>query len=772
VKKILTILFTAILGFSCLAISCNTINASAKEASEVGSLVGKYSLVSWKNGEAEYIGFLSEEGINTIDLCIELRVDGTYTWDLSALEMGVDIGTYQVTNHSTLVLAYSGGEDILAIDGDRLIYREDDYALTFAKQREVFESGNSLTDHLVGEYVLIYWDDEGENMVDRFDSFGIDASAVNIVLRADGTYIWDLTALGMETERGKYTKTGDDTLLLIYENGMDKLYINGSTLYLYTSEGGSIIFEKTNSPIPVQSERWVMTYWRDTGSESYTHVYSDQLREQGIDTDEIYFEFRTDDTFTLNLSATHEYAGIQLNGRYKVQGSENTVYFDWYESNDAENFNRPKQADLLGDGDWFGIVLPSHIDQWANASFKKTMPTPPFSFKDSLPASARGVYALSAWLSEDGNEYDMDELFGGLRSDLAYIDFLDNGQFLLSLHVLEPGFFAWGTYWMDADKVHLEWEEDWDTEYFPFPAAFGDSKIYLRNAAYEVLVFDKNFGGQYPASAVSYRDGYFNSPLGSAKTLDGTVLVVSIYVYNDDTPQWSGEAMAAFRKYLQYSMQYLEEAAYEYGKELHFYQYQTDRGSQDLFYTMKLEGRLAGGDDSDELVRATRTEIDNFIEKNIPYLELADKYRTNNVTYVIFTPEFDRSYAWPYYADFSRSEAAGRYHEKSIIFAGTNYVLAHEILHTFGAVDLYQEEGKQARRDFFGVSKELMEYIEEHYPLEVMRRTHMHTPQLSPFTAYRLGWLDDLPELVQFPKFKLPGNMPGIVAEHSYIPKK
>ena len=185
---------------------------------------------------------------------------------------------------------------------------------------------------------------------------------------------------------------------------------------------------------------------------------------------------------------------------------------------------------------------------------------------------------------------------------------------------------------------------------------------------------------------------------------------------------------------------------------------------------MDLDGWLAGGDDSDELIVGTRRDINDFIENNIPYRELAEKYRTNNITYIVLTTEYDRSYAWPYYADSSNSAVAERYHEKSIVFLDTGYVLMHEILHTFGAVDFYYEEGAQANRDFFGVSKELMDHIEKNYPYEVMLRTRVSEPQVSPFTAYRLGWLDSIPELKQFPNFRLPGDVPGIMARYSFDP--
>ena len=522
------------------------------------------------------------------------------------------------------------------------------------------------------------------------------------------------------------------------------------------------------SPVTAQTERWVLSYWRETGG-SYTFVYSDQLREQGIDINDIFFEFRSDGRFILDLSPAPGYEGLVLEGGYSFDRNESKIVFDWDKTGGPDGFFYTDSTSLMDDGYLFGITLATSADQWAQASFRKVLPTLPFSFKEGLPASACGMYAMRSWMTDEGDLVD-EFLLDDIRSDLLYIDFMADGRLLLSLHAAYPGFFAWGTYWVEDDSIVIEWLEDWDAHYFPYGAALSGGTVTMYNSFGERLEFDKEFSEYFPPSAISYSDGYSGSPLGSAKTLDGTVLVVSIFVRNNRNSLWNDELLAGFRKILRYSMLYLEEIADYYDTPLRFYQYQTELGADDLFYMMDLDGWLAGGDDSTDLIVGTRRDIDDFIENNIPYRELADKYRTNNITYVVFTTEMDRSYAWPYYADNSWSAPAERYHEKSIVFLHTGYTLIHELLHTFGAVDFYHEEGEQASRDFFGVSKELMDYIERYYPQEVMLRTQVSEPQLSPLTAYRLGWLDSIPELSQFPNFRLPGDVPGIMAHHSYTP--
>ena len=73
-------------------------------------------------------------------------------------------------------------------------------------------------------------------------------------------------------------------------------------------------------------------------------------------------------------------------------------------------------------------------------------------------------------------------------------------------------------------------------------------------------------------------------------------------------------------------------------------------------------------------------------------------------------------------------------------------VYAHEILHQFGAIDLYEGSG-----DF---SPDNCAYVAERYPDDIMYAAYDDGGRLrydeirlevGPVTAYYLGWLDELP---------------------------
>jgi len=227
----------------------------------------------------------------------------------------------------------------------------------------------------------------------------------------------------------------------------------------------------------------------------------------------------------------------------------------------------------------------------------------------------------------------------------------------------------------------------------------------------------------------------------------------------------------------------IEGEAAKYGKSVEVIYYENE--NLDLIYVATIDDSIykvnrAGRDQS--VFRKNTLDLNDFIEKNIPYLELADKYQTDNIAYLVFVNEIGYSYSSAYtraYPDAALPSEA-RYHEKAVIFnqVGTGDTVFHEIMHLFGVPDYY----RTGIDEDFGVSSEFAEYVYLTYPQEVMTNSgtekvtrdfdeHPPNQHISPLTAYRLGWLDDIPELKQFPNFKRPGNVPGIWAPYWYEPK-
>ena len=253
-----------------------------------------------------------------------------------------------------------------------------------------------------------------------------------------------------------------------------------------------------------------------------------------------------------------------------------------------------------------------------------------------------------------------------------------------------------------------------------------------------------------------YSKSYFGAPQGSAKFLEGRNLLVCIFV-SVGGAAWNPGDVTTAADNLKIAADFITDQGKKYGKTVEFtYDF---RQHTDLRYDMNFEGDFFripadGVFTAEDNATSDKTlkDMHAFIEENIPYNTLADKYRTDSIGYVVFVNATGWEYATPYRSGYDSIE---RYHERAVIFSGNNgypseYV--HEILHMYGAVELYVDYARD------GVSKEFVEYVAETYPDDVMRvcyqtRTRISN-SISPVTAYCIGWLDSIPEQKQFPEFK------------------
>jgi len=288
--------------------------------------------------------------------------------------------------------------------------------------------------------------------------------------------------------------------------------------------------------------------------------------------------------------------------------------------------------------------------------------------------------------------------------------------------------------------------------------------------ATRAITLDTSKGYHSESAAHSYSN-YLASPHGSAKLLEGKSILVSIFL-TLDSGGWDSQGESWATENLGIATEFILKEAKRYGKEVELI-YNTNPGSN-LCYAMKYDSELYdavnSGADNDKLhlVEPTFQSIYDFIESDVPYLELADIYGTSSIAYVVFVNTKGRSYACPYEVELLKYKVDS-YHEATVVFnkgqqtqaAGSPATLAHELLHLFGAKDLYESSS------FRNVRQELVEYAELNFPDEIMVRTSMplqfdekgdpyydKIPQkISRITAYCLGWLDDIPELKQFPEF-------------------
>ena len=273
-----------------------------------------------------------------------------------------------------------------------------------------------------------------------------------------------------------------------------------------------------------------------------------------------------------------------------------------------------------------------------------------------------------------------------------------------------------------------------------------------------------------PNSVPNYAHMYSNSMMGSAKYLEGRSLFITIFCTFENTV-WSADDISAVADRLRVAEAYFENEAAKAGKSLDLVS--DFVRNPDLRYDLDYVGEFfqypADGVFTEAVNKSTNDAnayMDDFIEDNIPYLALADKYETDSIAFIFVVKEW---YVNSYALSYSPEGSQNRYNEKVVIVYGSErppYTYAHELLHIFGAVDLYFDSA------YYGVSKDLVEYTERTYPTDIMYDGNYGDNEriiqmISPITAYCIGWLSDIPELTQFPQLRR--EFPAVYKDQSRV---
>ena len=217
--------------------------------------------------------------------------------------------------------------------------------------------------------------------------------------------------------------------------------------------------------------------------------------------------------------------------------------------------------------------------------------------------------------------------------------------------------------------------------------------------------------------------------------LTGPTLLYEIFV-SDRASSWSEERKQAIRRRVDDALAFLVEQGLKYQQRLQFEQVFAEPVSLDEEISNESQAdpgwtaraiEKAGGTDGATLVRQFR-----------------QSHKVDNVLILLHLNKPGHSYNISYYRGVPKEFAA----ERLILFTHFDSrrqtppaTYAHEILHGFGAGDLYfpfdQDNGRYVR------AKHL-------FPNDVMFRIDAHIGRLEvdEWTAYRVGWLKTLkPEL-------------------------
>jgi len=242
--------------------------------------------------------------------------------------------------------------------------------------------------------------------------------------------------------------------------------------------------------------------------------------------------------------------------------------------------------------------------------------------------------------------------------------------------------------------------------------------------------------------------------LGSAGYLSGTTVLVSIFVSDADyqwdfsNPQDQQTAQDALN-YMSIGTAFLRDSAARYGRDASFvYDWNANR---DLaFEAFFSDQSLVSGDTYYE-------PVDAYVRETISSDQLKQEYGAANIIYVAFfnTPDsLDRaSNAMGVFSegDYGMDEMLGIY-THCLGQEESPGVYAHELLHCFGAPDLYADAGDQD----YGLNADLRNAYKAEYPQDIMigdgvdpatdMPVYDRVPtEITDLTAYYTGLTDESP---------------------------
>lgn len=261
--------------------------------------------------------------------------------------------------------------------------------------------------------------------------------------------------------------------------------------------------------------------------------------------------------------------------------------------------------------------------------------------------------------------------------------------------------------------------------------------------------FWKLFKRQYPLS-------YYKGDYGTAENLDGKTLCVSMFV-NAETGSWTehDDLKDQSREKLGMAASWITENAAAYGKNAEFI-WDWEQ-SPELYYEVNNKHIQMG----DWLCENDGYNfLWDFMNNDIPTKKLLEQFGAENIIYIAFfrMPENNAQTAFSldcyYNKSFSYDMICMPEYINGREMSAT--IIAHEMLHSFGAPDLYRTGEKGTLQ--CGIGSEALDSFRQTYPDEIMLRTYDHETDtafygevngmLSPITAYYTGLTDEVPQAV------------------------
>ncbi|MFM1998064.1 MAG: hypothetical protein RL204_11 [Bacteroidota bacterium] len=243
--------------------------------------------------------------------------------------------------------------------------------------------------------------------------------------------------------------------------------------------------------------------------------------------------------------------------------------------------------------------------------------------------------------------------------------------------------------------------------------------------------------------------------VGVCKKMKGEVLVYAVFTESKQLPQWTGFDMHSTKDSLKRALGWLENKARENGQSVHFKTiwHKEDKikpiesnlpnqNMKNLVFKPSFIPQIDRWSNkvSKQIIRdlpidTVKTIIKRIEEREKLVSRLRQIYNVENIALLFFVNNHSRSDA-----SVTIHTGDNKSPEYCVITEKRASVIAHEILHLFGAIDFYLHPGMmkfRQRKHVFQANKEFKDDIMA-YPSRDINQL-----DIEDLTAYLIGWRDD-----------------------------
>lgn len=247
------------------------------------------------------------------------------------------------------------------------------------------------------------------------------------------------------------------------------------------------------------------------------------------------------------------------------------------------------------------------------------------------------------------------------------------------------------------------------------------------------------------ASAAPDDQEWHNSATGSAGVLEGKSVIISIFI-DDKNSKWTEKEKKKVNKKVSVAAKFISRQAKRYGKKVDLV---TDiYNNEKICYSYTSKTKLS---DSTRNQDRLYKKIEKFIDQSIDLTAVRRQYGTDSIGFLLHINKSGASSTLVHIMEEGREH----FYECSTLFSkyrgkeegASTY--AHEMLHLFGARDLY------CRSLPDGITMSFVRYIDKKFPNDIMYSTYTLrgkqlkykiSNEISRVTAYFIGWKGHIPE--------------------------